>query len=130
MGKNINVQTLKTSEKTFFLVWLKIMQSFLKLGKQEQLVLARLLYYRYKIALDVKNDTIVSELTFSTNTRKQIKQELGLDNSAFNNALSILRRKKMIINNTINPKVIPRVQPGFKNFRLVYDIEINEVIQK
>tara|TARA_R110000772_G_scaffold23035_2_gene62007 strand:- start:291 stop:680 length:390 start_codon:yes stop_codon:yes gene_type:complete len=128
--KNINVQTIKTSEKTFFLVWLKIMQSFLKLGKQEQLVLARLLYYRYVISLDVKNDTIVSDLTMSTNTRKQIKKDLDLDTASFNNTLSILRRKKMIINNTINPKVIPRVQPGFKNFKLVYDININEVIQK
>jgi len=126
--KNINVQTLKTSEKTFFVVWLKILQSFLKLGKQEQLVLSRLLYYRYNLIKQVSNKSIVENILFSPEYRKLIKQELDIGTPSFNNTLSSLRRKKIIINNKINNKIIPKVETDFTNFKLVYNIEIVENI--
>lgn len=126
--KNINVQTIKTSERQFFLVWIELFQSFLKLGKQEKLVLSSFLYYRYKLSKQVSNPTIVDTLTFSTETRKQIKEDLDIDDAGFNNVLSALRKKKMIINNKINPKLIPQVEIDFKNFKLVYNININEDI--
>jgi hypothetical protein len=127
---NANVQTLKVNEKMFFVVWLRLLQAFLKLGKQEQRVLAKLLYYRYKFSQETTNKTTVDFLTLCTETRKKIKKELNLDTTAFNNTLSTLRKKKIIINNKINNKLIPVVKPNFTNFKLVYNIEVNEDIQK
>lgn len=126
--KNINIQTIKTNEKKFFILWLKILQSFLKLGKQEQQVLASILYYRYLLLKDIKNTRIVENIVMSTEYRKLIKKELKIDTPSFNNTLSSLRRKKILINNKINNKIIPKVETDFKNFKLVYNIEVNEDI--
>ena len=128
--KNINVQTLKTSEKTFFIVWLKILQSFLKLGKQEQQVLSKLLYYRYELSKQISNITIVENILMGTEYRNLLRKELSIDTASFNNTLSSLRKKKILINNKINNKLIPKLEPNSKNFKLVYNIDISEDIQK
>ena len=125
--KNVNVQTLKTSEQTFFLVWLKILQAYLKLGKQERLVLSRLLYHRYKLSHEIKNKSIVESTLMSTQIRKQIREELGMDTASFNNTLTALRKKRLIVNNKINNKIIPKVDPNFKSFKLIYNIEIENI---
>lgn len=122
--KNINVQSIKTNEAKFFKVWLTILQPFLKLRNQELDVLAKLLYYRYTIAKQVKNKEIVDQLLFNTTTRKKIKQELKIQDYSFNNTLTALRKKGLIVNNSINSKVIPKIDNSTKNFKLVYDIEI------
>lgn len=122
--KNINVQNLKTKENNFFKIWLMILQPFLSLRKQEINVLSKLLYFRYSISKDVKNKAIVDELLFNTKTRNKIRKELEMESYAFNNVLSSLRKKKIILNNSINNKVIPIVEEDFKNFKLVYNIEI------
>lgn len=121
---NINVQSMKTDEIKFFKLWLMILQPFLNLRNQEVAVLAKLLYYRYIISKEVKNKTIVNQLLFNTTTRKKIQEDLGIKEYSFNNILSSLRRKKLIIKNTINNKVIPKVDDDFKNFKLIYNIEI------
>lgn len=63
----------------------------------------------------------------STPMRKAIRAELDIDYASFNNTLSALRKKKMLIGNKLNNKIIPRVQPDFKNFKLVYDINIEAI---
>lgn len=125
---NINVQTIKTDREQFFLVWIKILQSFLKLGKKEQLVLSKILYNRYILTQEIKNKAIVEDLVLSTGIRKKIKDELKIDSASFNNILSALRKKKLLVGNKINNKIIPMVSDDFKSFKLVYNIEINEDI--
>lgn len=122
--KHINVQTLKVNERQFFKVWLILMQPFLKLRDQEVTVLAMLLYYRYNIQQEVKNKAIIDELLFNTKTRKKIRDELELESYSFNNILTSLRKQDLIINNSLNSKIIPNIEPGFDNFKLVYNVEL------
>lgn len=124
--KNINVQSLKVNEEQFFKVWLMMLQPFLKIRKQEMDILAKLLYSRYLISQQVTNQSIVDDLLFNAKNKKRIKQELGIQTYSFNNVIASLKKKKIIINNSINKKIIPQVQNNFKNFKLVYDIEVVE----
>ena len=101
-----------------------MLQPFLRLRNQEVNVLARLLYYRYAISKEVSNKKIVDQLVFNTTTRKKIIEELEIKEYSFNNILSSLRKKKLIVNNSINNKVVPKVEKDFKKFQLIYDIEI------
>ena len=55
---------------------------------------------------------------------EKIIEELDLKEYSFNNILSSLRKKKLIVNNSINSKIIPKVEKNFKKFQLIYDIEI------
>lgn len=122
--KNVNVQTLNVDERQFFKVWLTLMQPFLKLRDQEIKVLAALLYYRHNIQEEVKNKAIIDELLFNTKTRRRIKDELELESYSFNNILSSLRKRKLILNNSLNSKIIPNIETGFDNFKLVYNVEV------
>lgn len=122
--KSINVQTLKVDEKQFFKAWLTLLQPFLKLRDQELKVLAMLLYFRHNIQEQVKNKAIIDELLFNTKTRKQIKRELDIESYSFNNILSSLRKKKLIVNNSLNGKIIPNIDSGFTNFKLVFNLEV------
>lgn len=124
MQQNINVQTLNVDERQFFVVWLTLLQPFLGLREQEKKVLAALLYYRHSIGQQVKNKAITDELLFNTKTRKKIKDELDIESYSFNNILSSLRKKKLIVNNSLNNKIIPKVEDNFTNFKLVYNVEV------
>lgn len=125
-NKNINVQTLKTDTETFFFTWIKILQPFLNLRKQEVEVLGKLLYHRYKIRCQIINpvDSFVDETLFGTAYRKKIKDELGLADYSFNNIISSLRKKKMLLGNSINKKIIPNLDKQATNFKLLYNFEI------
>lgn len=122
--RDLNVQSLKATEVSFFDTWLTLMQPFLRLRKQELKVLSRLLYYRYIIQKEFKNEDVLYDLLFNTRTRKKIQEDLQMEDYTFNNLLSALRKKKMIIDNKINHKIIPQTQDDFGNFKLVFNIDI------
>src|SRR5690606_26853431 len=123
---NINVQTLKSTEENFFWYYLTVLQPFLNLRKQEVQVLSKLLYYRYRIMTqnNISNEIIVNDLLFGTQYRKKIRADLGLEDYSFNNILTSLRKKNIVIENSLNNKIIPKVENNFKNFKLVYNFEI------
>jgi|AntDeeMinimDraft_6_1070357.scaffolds.fasta_scaffold31783_1 DNA-binding MarR family transcriptional regulator len=122
--KNVNVQTLKVTEKKFFRLWITLLQPFLKLSEQELNILAYLLYYRHIILKEVKNKSIVNDLLFNTKTRNKIKEDLNIPGYSFNNKLTSLRKKGLIVDNVLNQKIIPVIEDDFTNFKLVYDVNI------
>lgn len=76
--------------------------------------------------MEVKSKVLIDELLFNTQTRKKIQREMGIKSCAFNNLLTALRKKNMIVDNSLNPKIIPIVENDFKNFKFVYNIEIKD----
>jgi hypothetical protein len=130
MQSNINVQSFnKISREKFFQLWLMILQPFLKLRNKELELLAKILYHRYLISLEVKNKEMLDDLLFSTKMKKQIILELDIPEHAYNNLLSCLRKKKLIIDKSINKQIIPVIREPFDNFKLVYDINIVEDVK-
>lgn len=126
MAENLNVQSFKVTKESFFKMWLMILQPFLKLRNKELDVVAKLLYHRYLISLEVKNKEMLDDLLFSTKMKKQIILELGIPEYAYNNLLTPLRKKKIIIDNSINKQIIPVIKEPFDNFKLIYNFDIVE----
>lgn len=126
-NKNINVQGFKVSKESFFRVWLMILQPFLKLRNKELELLAKLLYHRYLISLEVKNKEMLDELLFSSKIKKRILLELDIPEHAYNNLLSCLRKKKIVNDKSINKQIIPTITEPFDNFKLIYNIDITDV---
>ena len=126
MAENLNIQSFKVSKEKFFKMWLMILQPFLKLRNKELDVVAKLLYHRYLISLEVKNKEMLDDLLFSTKMKKQIILELGIPEYAYNNILTPLRKKKIIIDNSINKQIIPVISEPFGNFKLIYNLDIVE----
>jgi hypothetical protein len=123
-NKNINIQSFKVTKEKFFKMWLTILQPFLKLRNKELELLAKLLYHRYLISLEVKNKEMLDELLFSSKIKKKILSELDIPEHAYNNLLSCLRKKKIVIDKSINKQIIPTITEPFDNFKLVYNIDI------
>lgn len=126
MAENLNVQSFKVTKESFFKMWLMILQPFLKLRNKELDVVAKLLYHRYLISLEVKNKEMLDDLLFSTKMKKQIILELGIPEYAYNNLLTPLRKKNIIIDNSINKQIIPVIKEPFDNFKLIYNFDIVE----
>lgn len=121
---NINIQSFTVTKEKFFTIWLTILQPFLKLRNKELELLAKLLYHRYLISLEVKNKEMLDELLFSPKIKKSIMAELKMPEHAYNNLLSCLRKKNIVIDKTINRQIIPMISEPFENFKLLYNIDV------
>jgi len=121
---NNNVQHIKATEEQFFKLWINMLQPFLKLRKQEVDMLAKMLYYRYKISCNVIDKTTVDSILFSEENRRKMREELKYEIYTFNNNLVILRKKKLVNGKSINLAIVPNVKKDFKEFNFTYSISI------
>ena len=123
---NVKIQTFNVTKVMFFRVWLIILQPFLKLRNKELDLLASLLYHRHLISIEVKNKDMLDELLFSVKIKKKIMKELGIPEYAYNNLLSTLRKKGIILDKTITRQIIPVIEGELTNFKLLYDINVKD----
>lgn len=121
---NNNIQHINATEEQFFKLWIEMLQPFLKLRNQEVEMLAKMLYHRYKISCDIVNSANIDQLLFSEENRKKMRLELKYEVYTFNNNLSVLRKKKLVNDKSINPIIIPNVEKGFQDFKFTYAISI------
>lgn len=123
---NINVKRIRTSKKEIFRYWLEFLKPYHRLRQKEIDALSLMLYYKYELARDVKNPKLVDKLLFATDTRNQIREDLGgMSQKVFNNLLTSLRKKGVLMKgNIINPVLVPNMtEDGFK---LIFNFEIDE----
>jgi len=121
---NNNIQHIKATEEQFFKLWVNMLQPFLKLRQQEVTTLAKILYHRHKISLKLNDKTAIDNLLFSEENRRTMRNELKQEAYTFNNILVILRKKKLVIDKTVNQVIIPNVEENFQNFTFTYAISI------
>lgn len=123
-NENTNVQSFDVTKENFFRMWLLILQPFLKLRNKELDALAKMLYHRYLISLEVRNKEMIDDLLFSKKVKDKIIEELDIKDYSFDMIITALRKKKIIIGKTINKQVIPTINEPFTNFKLIYNINV------
>lgn len=116
------------SKSEFFILWVSLLNVFLSIRKKEIAVLAKIIEKRYYISLSTKDELEIAKMLFSTEMRVSMREELKLDELNFNNILCSLRKKKLIMKNKINPKLIPILDKDFKEFELTYKVIIKDAI--
>jgi hypothetical protein len=121
---NNNIQHINATEEQFFKLWIQMLRPFLKIRQQEEDQLSKMLYYRYKILCSIDDKSLADSILFSEENRKNMREELKYEVYTFNNNLTILRKKKLIIGKTINLAIVPNVEKGFENFNFTYAISI------
>jgi len=123
--RNINIKRIHTSKKQIFRYWLEFLKPYHKLRAKEIEALGLMLYYRYELSREVLKPYLVDKLLFSTDTRKQIRADLGnMDPKVFNNLLTALRKKGVLSkDNEINKGLIPNMSED--GFKLVFNFEID-----
>lgn len=117
--------TIKTGKKLFFKHWLNLIKPFHKLTKQEIDVMSLFLYYHDKFKKETTNKRMLWKFVFDYETKMLIKKELNMEDQGLQNTLTKLRKKKVVINNTINAAYIPDLRKNDKSFKIVFNLLIN-----
>ena len=125
-NRKMNVKRIHTDKKSIFRYWLEFLKPYHKMRQKEIEALSLMLYYRYELSREIKDDDMINMILFSTQTRSKIREDLGnMGQKVFNNLLTSLRKKKIITkDNKINHVLIPNMtEDGFK---LVFDFEVKK----
>jgi hypothetical protein len=108
-----------------FKYWLEITSSFHKLTNQQISVLALLLYYHHELSKEITSNKILWKMVFDYEIRDKIRKELDIADAGFQNVLTSLRKKNIIVNNQIVTTYIPKLNlKESKNFRVIFNFNI------
>lgn len=120
---NINIKL-----KSLFFKWLEILKPWHDLNNQQQQVLALLLYYHYLYKKDITNNKILWKIVFDYDTRIKIIEDVcwkkGMNIGTLNNVLTMLRNKKVIIDNEVIKLYIPELELKSKTFKIIFNFNI------
>lgn len=110
MVKPFNIKVKNKQE--LFLAYLKSINWTLpeQLTDSELEVLSYLVYYNNFYAAEIKSDEIRYDLLFSSSTKKKIREEFDIDAQKFETYLNKLRKKQVIVNNTLSSRVVITMQ--------------------
>lgn len=121
-----NVIPLQSSLDDFFKLWLKCIKFLHNLTEREQDVTAAFLRNRYYLSTKINDQKILNQVLFSEQTKKKIMAETNLSVAHFQVIMGKLRKAGVIKDNTLNPKIIPTLNPGAKDFKLLLFFEIDD----
>lgn len=98
---------IKTELRTFFRQYVHIMKPVFKLNDRESDILGELMYFNYKYR-ELTED-IRYKIIFDYDTKVEIRVNLGITEASFNNGLTTLRKKGILVDNRLagNLLVIP-----------------------
>lgn len=125
---NNKTANLNIKLKNFFFKWLEILKPWHNLNNQQQHILALLLYHHYLLKKETTNEKILWKILFDYDTRIKIvedgslKKEMSL--SILNNIFTILRKKKIIVDNELSKLYIPELDIKSKNFKMLFNFNI------
>jgi hypothetical protein len=127
---NSKIANMNIKLKDLFFKWLDITKSFHKLNNQQQQVLALLLYYHYQYKKEITNNKILWKIVFDYDTKLKIKEDEvfknGLADAALQNILTLLRKRKIIVDGEISKVYIPELDLKAKNFKIIFNFNITD----
>lgn len=126
---NVKEATLNVKLKDLFIKWLDVTKSFHKLNNQQQQVLSLLLYYHYQYKKEITNNKILWKVLFDYDTKIKIMDdelfgEKGMNSNSLHNILTMLRKKKIIVDGEISKMFIPDLTDNCKTFKIVFNFNI------
>ena len=97
---------LKANITQSFKAYLQVLNPVLKLKDKEVEVLSNFLSVWYKN----KSNKDIDKLLFSTPVRKMVRKSIDMSEASFNNHITMLRKKKMIVGKTLNPTILNAIK--------------------
>jgi len=89
-----------------FKAYLQILNPVLKLKDKEIEVLSNFLSIWYKN----KSNKDIDKLLLSTPVRKMVRKSINMSEASFNNHITMLRKKKMIVGKKLNPNILTGIK--------------------
>lgn len=128
MKKPNNAVSISTTlNGQFFKYWFEFMKPFHNLTSREIEVISCFMKHRWELGKVVKDDEILDKLLLGNDIRKKVMQECSLVTSHFQVIMGKLRKSKVISDNRINPKFIPKIVEGDNTVSLLIMFELNDL---
>lgn len=132
MQNNTNITTVirvPCSLDKFFYCWVRFISPLLNLRKKEELVLSYLLRYRYTLQQKTNDLSLIKDTLLSTETRRKIAKDCNLSLENIQVYVSKFRKKKIIVNNDIHVRYIPKIGNFESDFilKILFDIKDDKI---
>lgn len=112
----------------FFRWWCIFLRPFIKLTGREIDVIANFLNQRYILSKSISDPSILDTMVMSEATKNKVIEECNITHQHFYVVMSNLRKNKVIVNDIINPRLIPNIRPDDNgNFQLLILFKDNKV---
>lgn len=98
----------KCTETSFFRALLEFFPS-LKLSSREKDVAARILIQYFKLKESIPDPEVLREVLWSQNSRKDMRESLGMSQAHFQMILGKLRSSEFLVDGHINSVYIPHM---------------------
>ena len=123
-----NIIRIPTSlEGKFFRYWFEFLAPFHNLTPREMDVATAFVKQRFELSRSISNDDILDRVTMSEDTKQKIREECNITTPHFQVIMGKLRKAKVIIDNKINPRFIPKnVSSDDKAFQLLLYFDLDE----
>lgn len=108
----------------FFVYWLKFLQPFHSLTIRELEVFACILNHRYALSKVITDETILGSVLFSDDTKKTMAEELEMSQQYFQIIVNKLKKLKLVVDNKVEPKFIPKLKENNGMFTLLFVFDI------
>ena len=123
-----NIIRIPTSlEGKFFRYWFEFLAPFHNLTSREMDVATAFVKQRFELSRSISDEDILDRVTMSEDTKQKIREECNITTPHFQVIMGKLRKAKVIINNKINPRFIPKnVNTEDKAFQLLLYFDLDE----
>lgn len=126
MNKPNNIVRIPCSSKReFFKYWFMFLEPFHNLTNREIDVVVEFLIHRFDLSKKISDPEILNKVLMGEDTKRQIREENNITLQHFQVIMGKLKKKKVIIDNKINPKFIPNLQEEQDNFKLLLLFDLN-----
>lgn len=106
-----NIVTVPTTlGLEFFKWWCIFLRPFISLTNREIDVIANFLLQRWELSKNIDDPTILDTMMMSETTKSKVIRDCNITQQHFYVVMSNLRKNNVIVNNTINPRLIPNIR--------------------
>lgn len=117
LPKPNNVIPIKvTMGLDFFKWWCLFLKPFINLTPRERDVIASFLNQRWELSKKTSDPAILDAMVMSNDTKSKVITECDISQAHFYVVMSNLRKNKIIVNNVINPRLIPNIRKDDNGF--------------
>lgn len=121
-----NISRLVVTRDGFIAAWVQILLPFHRLRPMETKLGVELIKLREDLGKSGMTQDAIKSALLSRHARETICNTLNVSLFSFKTMLSALRKVGFIKDDDVNPRFMPRLAPGEKQFRLLYHFDIKD----
>lgn len=103
-----------SSDTEFFKRWCIFLRPFINLTNREIDIIASFLKQRWELSKNISDPAILDTMVMSEATKNKVIKECNITQQHFYVVMSNLRKNKVIVDNRINPRLIPNIRKDDK----------------